>query len=151
MELPQLGTIEGYFRQGLDWNRDFPIYSILESRGIVPGAFYTHFEVYSVIKDALEGRNPGVQCYHDAEARTFNLGQIHICFDKELRLADCDGIHGGLNNGCPGEDGMLYYPMDKDIIKTNSAAQWHYSSVNGVTIITVMVIATIIVASKLRA
>ncbi len=60
------------------------------------------------MESELGGKNPSIQCEFDEERRTKTLAQIHICFDKQLRLADCDGISGGLNINCPRKDKFLY-------------------------------------------
>ncbi len=60
------------------------------------------------MESELEGKNPAVQCEYDDERRTKTLSQIYICFDKRLRVTDCNGIAGGINLGCPKKQKFLY-------------------------------------------
>ena len=99
---------EEYFRQGLRWHREYPLAEILGSAGVIPGGNYTWLEVFKAVESELDGKNPAVQCEYDEVAKTRTLSQILICFDKRLRVVDCDGIAGGINIGCPRRDKFLY-------------------------------------------
>ncbi|XP_058451709.1 ribonuclease Oy [Malaya genurostris] len=89
--LDQLSTEDKYFGQGLSWLQQHSMADVLNEGGITPGANHTVIEIHNVLMDRLQ-KNAAIECYHDKETKSQFLNEIRICFNKNLELADCDGI-----------------------------------------------------------
>lgn len=80
-----------YFGQGLSWFQTYAMGPLLERSGIKPDdsvyVGHLHNSIYGVLKV-----NPVIECYHETGKQY--ITEIRICFDKELKLQDCDGAIG---------------------------------------------------------
>lgn len=103
---------EYYFGQGLSWFQTYAMGPLLERAGIKPDdSVYVgqmHNSIYGVLKT-----NPVIECYHET-GKQF-ITEIRICFDKQLKLRDCDGAVGGQT----GVEYNTYRSMSKGSMITN--------------------------------
>jgi len=90
-QLQQLDTESKYFGQGLVWLQQHSMSSLLSQANILPGGSYDIKEVYKALQKSL-GINPAISCVKDHVSGNSYIFEIRICFDKELKLANCDGI-----------------------------------------------------------
>lgn len=91
--LPQLNSITNYFRQGLEWNRDYKLNEILANSKITPGPVgYTVEQIYDAVKCYINV-NPMIQCITDPHTKESLISEIRICFNKTLELIDCDSTN----------------------------------------------------------
>jgi len=88
--LPELSTEVKYFSKGLSWSDEYEMSAILKKAGIVPGQAYEPHLVFNSVKKVL-GKNPHIACFDDKKRGVSFLMEIRICFDKSLKLVDCDG------------------------------------------------------------
>lgn len=90
-QVAQFHSEEYYFGQGLSWFQNYAMGPLLERSGIKPDdSVYVgqmHTSIYSVLRT-----NPVIECYHET-GKQF-ITEIRICFDKNLKLRDCDGAVG---------------------------------------------------------
>lgn len=100
--LPQLNSVTNYFRQGLEWNKEFDIADILSKNKIVPNdQGYDIQDIYNTIKNEI-GKNPMVSCVVDGKSKQSLIDEVRICFNKSLDLIDCDvakSVFSGLSVG----------------------------------------------------
>ncbi|XP_041602088.1 ribonuclease T2 [Vulpes lagopus] len=127
-QLDALNSQKKYFGGSLDLYRDLNLNSMLQKLGIKPSINY--YQV-SDIKDALAGIYgviPKIQCLPPQQGEEVQtIGQIELCFTKELRLRNCTepGEPGGPGGPAPRgprtgvsggtglevcEDGPAFYP-----------------------------------------
>ncbi|XP_021549201.1 ribonuclease T2 isoform X2 [Neomonachus schauinslandi] len=117
-QVDALNSQKKYFGGSLDLYRGLELNSMLQKLGIKPSINYYQI---SDIKDALAsiyGVVPKVQCLPPKQGEEVQtIGQIELCFTKELRLRNCTepGEPGGPRGaGGPGlevcEDGPAFYP-----------------------------------------
>lgn len=90
-QLPQLNTEASYFGQGLIWLQQYSMSSLLSQANILPGGSYDIKDIYKVLRTLL-GFNPAISCVKDHVSGNTYLFEIRICFDKELKVTNCDGI-----------------------------------------------------------
>ncbi|XP_016062987.1 PREDICTED: ribonuclease T2 isoform X2 [Miniopterus natalensis] len=99
-QLDALNSQRKYFGEGLDLYRGLALNSVLQKLGIVPSGG-NYYQV-SDIRDALAsvyGVIPKVQCLPPEQGQEVQmLGQIELCFTKDLQLRNCTE---------PGEPGAL--------------------------------------------
>lgn len=91
--LAGLHSEDYYFGQGIAWFQSYAMGKLLEDAGIKPNDSVYVGQIHKGIFQAL-GKNPVIECYHDAREKKQLLTEIRICFDKDLRLRDCDGAVG---------------------------------------------------------
>nr|XP_035958525.1 ribonuclease T2 isoform X1 [Halichoerus grypus]XP_035958526.1 ribonuclease T2 isoform X1 [Halichoerus grypus] len=117
-QVDALNSQKKYFGGSLDLYRGLELNSMLQKLGIKPSINYYQI---SDIKDALAsiyGVVPKVQCLPPKQGEEVQtIGQIELCFTKELRLRNCTepgeprGAGGAAGPGlevC--EDGPAFYP-----------------------------------------
>lgn len=63
----------------------------MAQNGIVPGGTYQAQRISDVIKSKIN-TNPVLQCVVDHETKEILISSVEICFDKNLKLADCDSV-----------------------------------------------------------
>ena len=101
-----------YFGQGLSWYQTYAMGPLLQGAGIKPDhpvyAGQMHNSIYSVLKT-----NPVIECYH--EKGTQYITEIRICFDKDLKLRDCDGAVSVMT----GVEYKSYHSKQKGTMITN--------------------------------
>jgi ribonuclease T2 len=95
-QLPLLDNENKYFGQGLKWLQQFSMSSFLSQANILPGASYSLEQIHKVLKSMLNA-NPVIECIHDKSSNKSLLFEIRICFSKDLKLVDCDGVSSNLN------------------------------------------------------
>ncbi|CAH2108606.1 unnamed protein product [Euphydryas editha] len=124
-----------YFSFGIDLLQNFSMTNILQSENIVPSNTkeYSVVEINNAIKQKL-GVDPAIEC--KKENGESYLAEIRICFTKDFKITNCDGImtrkvvdyHSVLTN-CNLSKKILY-PHYKDksfyvqIYKLISWLQW---------------------------
>lgn len=72
--VPKLSTEFQYFNQGLEWMKDYNMYSVLEKAGVTPGSQYNITKIWDGVQNVL-GKNPQVACYQDV---SFSRGMSFI-------------------------------------------------------------------------
>uniref|UniRef100_A0A336MN48 CSON014506 protein n=1 Tax=Culicoides sonorensis TaxID=179676 RepID=A0A336MN48_CULSO len=90
-QLPILDNENKYFGQGLKWLQKYSMSTLLAQANIIPGSAYQLEEIYNGLKQVL-GTDFALECMHDRQSGKSYLIEIRICFTKELKLTDCDGI-----------------------------------------------------------
>lgn len=90
-QLPVLDNENKYFGQGLKWLQQYSMSTLLTQAKIQPGGSYKLEEIYEGLKSVL-GYDFAVECMHDKQSGKNFLIEIRICFTKDLKLTDCDGI-----------------------------------------------------------
>lgn len=108
--LAQLNTENKYFGQGLSWLQQHSMADVLTEGGITPGGNYTVVNIHKVLTDRFQ-KNIAIECYHDRETKLQFLNEIRVCFNKDLELADCDGILS--------EEVVIDYPTGKLLTNCN--------------------------------
>lgn len=80
-----------YFSLGIDWLQKFSMNNILQSGNIVPSNTneYSVVEINNAIKAKL-GVDPAIEC--KKENGESYLSEIRICFTKDFKITNCDGI-----------------------------------------------------------
>lgn len=63
-QLPQLSTEFTYFLQGLNWNSEYNVTTMLQESDIVPGKTYNISTIWSAVKKSI-GKNPHLACFND--------------------------------------------------------------------------------------
>lgn len=94
--IPELGNENKYFGQGLSWLQQYTMSSLLPKANIVPDQEYHVADIYNAVKKLLN-KNPAIHCVVDRETHESYLSEIRICFDKGLKLVDCDGVVKSIN------------------------------------------------------
>lgn len=62
--LPSLNSELQYFKQGLDWSKQYQLTDLLNKGGIVPNKSYPVTQFWHTLKTGL-GKNPFIDCYVD--------------------------------------------------------------------------------------
>lgn len=89
--LPELDSIQNYFQQGLDWNKEYNLANILAQGKIVPGTDgYTIDQIYNAVKSYTK-KDLTIQCVVDRKTKESMISEIRICFNKSLEVIDCEG------------------------------------------------------------
>lgn len=92
-QLPQLDTENKYFGQGLAWIQQYSMSSLLSQANIYPGSAYP-LDQFSKALRLMLNTTPAIGCVKDHATGTEYLFEIKICFGKDFKLTDCDGIVG---------------------------------------------------------
>lgn len=91
--LPPFHSENYYFGQGLSWLQTYSMGALLRQGGITPDtSVYVgqmHNTIYGVLKT-----NPVIECLHERGKQY--ITEIRICFDKDLKLRDCNGAVGAV-------------------------------------------------------
>lgn len=90
-QLQILDNENKYFGQGLKWLQKYSMSTLLSQANIQPGGSYQVEQIYDGLKSVL-GTDFAVECMHDKQSGKSYLIEIRICFTKDLKLTDCDGI-----------------------------------------------------------
>ncbi|RZB39927.1 Ribonuclease T2 domain containing protein [Asbolus verrucosus] len=110
--LPQLNSVTNFFKQGLQWNQDYNLATILTKNEIVPNQQgYNISDIYNAIKTTIN-KNPTVECVVDGKSKQSLISEIHICFNKSLDLIDCNITkqqEGDILSNCNGKDNVMYF------------------------------------------
>ncbi|XP_051174778.1 ribonuclease Oy-like [Leptopilina boulardi] len=88
--LEKMNTQEKYFQMGLNLFNKYDMKNILAKVNIVPGNSYPLNMILDGIKKILN-INAQVTCAENT--KTNDILEIKICFDKQLKLTNCDGIY----------------------------------------------------------
>ncbi|XP_045494672.1 ribonuclease Oy [Colias croceus] len=103
-----------YFSMGLDWLEKYSMGKILNDANISPSNSkdYHITEINNAIKSALN-IDPAIEC-RKIDGQSF-ITEIRICFTKDLKLSDCDGVLGRRTIGqdsiitnCDGSKNIVY-------------------------------------------
>ncbi|XP_045768089.1 ribonuclease Oy [Maniola jurtina] len=114
-----------YFSKGLDWLGQYSMSEILQSKNIVPSNTqqYSVVDINNAIKEKL-GVDPVIECKkEDGESY---ISEIRICFTKNLKPTDCDGVVTGMD--VDGQTILTNCDMSENITYP------HYGSSNNLTI-----------------
>lgn len=90
--LPPFHSENYYFGQGLSWLQIYAMGTLLSKAGIEPDTQLYVGNIHNGIYGELKV-NPVIECLHEAGGKQF-ITEIRLCFDKELKLRDCDGAVG---------------------------------------------------------
>lgn len=93
-----------YFGQGLAWLQLHTMTDLLAKANIVPDQQYNIAELNAGIRSVLD-HNPSIHCIHEKHTGEIYLAEIRICFNKELELIDCDGVH--FDSGFQSRNGII--------------------------------------------
>lgn len=96
-QLPQLDNENKYFGQGLAWLQQYSMSSLLSQANIQPGSAYEIQRLAKVLRTMLN-HTVAIGCVKDHTTGTSYLFEIKVCFTKDLKLTDCDGIKGSLKD-----------------------------------------------------
>ncbi|XP_057594762.1 ribonuclease T2 isoform X2 [Hippopotamus amphibius kiboko] len=105
-QLDALSSQRKYFGKSLDLYKELALNSTLQKLGIKPSTYYQ----ISDIKDALVsvyGVVPKVQCLPKQGEEPQLLGQIEVCFSRDLQLQNCVE---------PGQPAGLGLEICKDVV-----------------------------------
>ncbi|XP_050425399.1 uncharacterized protein LOC126836223 isoform X2 [Adelges cooleyi] len=111
MSIPVLDSEFKYFKQGLDWNKQYPLNDILSQGSIKPNGTYPMIQFWQTLKNGL-GKRPFIDCFTDKTTKITYIDEVRLCFDKSLSLIDCDRFkkqNDKPNTNCP-KDQQIYYP-----------------------------------------
>lgn len=75
MSLPTLNTELKYFKQGLDWSKQYPLSDILFQGDIKPNGTYPVVQFWHTLKTRL-GKNPRIECFVDSVCIIF---KVNLC------------------------------------------------------------------------
>ncbi|KAJ8721273.1 hypothetical protein PYW07_002048 [Mythimna separata] len=97
-----------YFSKGIEWSKKYPyIMETLNAAGIFPDdAKKFSAEEFAAAVKARTKKDPMISCLA-VDGVTY-LEEIHLCFDKQLNLIDCDTV---TNEYCDIADGIIF-PAD---------------------------------------
>ncbi|XP_014613613.1 PREDICTED: ribonuclease Oy [Polistes canadensis] len=105
--LPELNTELKYFQKGLELLDIYDMKNVLGKRNILPGSSYAVQDILNAIKKII-GTTAEIGCVHNKEKNEAYIFEIRICFDKNLRLIDCDGINGFPYDTCKKFTQVIY-------------------------------------------
>lgn len=113
---PEMNSVINYFKQGLEWNKQYRLSDILGQSKIFPGkAGYTPQQISDGVKSVTK-TNPIVQCVTDKHTKESMISEIRICFNKSLELIDCDHTSPSNNflsdsiiSNCNHKKEVMYY------------------------------------------
>ncbi|XP_068632735.1 ribonuclease Oy [Battus philenor] len=122
-----------YFTMGLNWIRKFMMYNILQEASITPSNSnqYSVLDIHNAVKNRL-GINPMIECRKEDDKSY--LGEIRICFTKDLELRDCNGVSSKetmigrdvVLTNCNASQGVIYLqsPSDKIYVHLYRLISW---------------------------
>ncbi|XP_050524773.1 uncharacterized protein LOC126896220 isoform X2 [Daktulosphaira vitifoliae] len=108
--LPALDTELKYFQQALNWSIEYPLNNLLAKGGIQTDGSYPLAQYWQTLITAL-GKRPFIDCYTDKKNHVVYIDEVRICFNKLLKLIDCDSFRHHNDKpytNCP--DNNIYYP-----------------------------------------
>jgi len=92
IQLEPLNTELKYFKQGLLFNQQYDITSILSGAGINPGSSYTGDDIMNAVQKTIK-KWPAISCVkndqHVSTEENLLLSQISICMDTSFNVIDC--------------------------------------------------------------
>ncbi|CAH1397864.1 unnamed protein product [Nezara viridula] len=100
--LPVIETQYQYFKQALDWVRQYEMGEIFRTSGIVPGGDYSFNDITEAIRRVIN-KTPQVICYYNRNKPSIIL-EVRICFSQSLQLVDCNNYSNCDRNK------MIHYP-----------------------------------------
>lgn len=80
-----------YFQMGLNFLDKYDMKNILAKVNITPGNSYPVKTILNGIKNILDV-NAQIMCVKNPKTHESYIFEIRICFDKQLKLTNCDGI-----------------------------------------------------------
>ncbi|XP_023955133.2 ribonuclease Oy [Bicyclus anynana] len=80
-----------YFSMGLEWLQQYSMSNILQSNNIVPSNTqqYAIEDINKAVKEKL-GVDPVIECKKE-DGENY-ISEIRICFTKDLKITNCDGV-----------------------------------------------------------
>ncbi|XP_046828105.1 ribonuclease Oy [Vespa crabro] len=105
--LPALNSELKYFQKGLELLDIYDMKHVLGKINIVPGRSYAIEDISNGIKKII-GKTAEIVCAHNEEKEEEYIYEIRICFDKTLKLIDCDGINGFPASTCRDSTQVIY-------------------------------------------
>ncbi|KAL7639355.1 UNVERIFIED_CONTAM: hypothetical protein RMT77_009856 [Armadillidium vulgare] len=116
-EIKTLDSEFNYFSKGLELVVIYDYVSVLAISKIFPSDDnpYLFEDIYSALKNFLK-KVPIVDCTYNPHLQRHELSQIKVCFDRSLRLIDCDELEAFQNDlellknhgNCPKD--KVFYP-----------------------------------------
>lgn len=99
-QLTALDNENKYFGQGLKWLEQFSMSALLSKSNIVPGNSYPLEHIANELRNLLKF-SPVIECRTEKETGRSLLFEIRLCFTKDLKLTNCDGVQSmlGQNQG----------------------------------------------------
>lgn len=70
LSLPSLNSELKYFKQGLDWSKNYTLSDLLDKGGIKPNGTYPVNQFWHTLKQEL-GKNPRIDCFIEKVCCTF--------------------------------------------------------------------------------
>ncbi|XP_022174441.1 uncharacterized protein LOC111036643 isoform X2 [Myzus persicae] len=99
-----------YFKQGLEWSKQYPLTNLLEQGGIKPNGSYPVNQIWHTLRTGL-GKNPHIDCYYESRTNKPYIDEVRLCFNKSLALVDCDPFRRNSNRpstNCPLDKEIFY-------------------------------------------
>lgn len=90
-QLPALSTEQKYFAEGLALLSQYDMKNVLASSNILPGSKHLANDLFNAVQNVL-GKHPVIVCRKDKETGQSYLFEIRICFDKAMKLINCDQV-----------------------------------------------------------
>ncbi|XP_033225200.1 ribonuclease Oy-like [Belonocnema kinseyi] len=101
-----MSTEKKYFQKGIDLLDEYDMKNVLGKASIYPGNQYPVEQILDGIKKILDV-NAQVMCVKHPKTHVSYIFEIRICFDKTLKLVDCDGIVG-FPTDCSHSEDVIY-------------------------------------------
>ena len=107
----------------LEWQKTYDIHAILSANGITPGGRYQPHLILDTVgkylgKTGSGTINPAMTCRKEHGYPDHLIYEMVICFDKELKLMNCDNVAAGTYDGCPHhDDSFIMYPQAQNLGK----------------------------------
>ncbi|XP_012258433.2 ribonuclease Oy-like [Athalia rosae] len=89
--LPELDSELKYFKKGLELQREYDMTHVLAKCNILPGKKYEVQAILDCVNRIL-GHTAQVECVTNSKTHESLLFEIRICFDKSLKLIDCNDV-----------------------------------------------------------
>lgn len=90
--LPKLSNELLYFQQGLEWIQKYNMKTVLSQQNVIPNEQgYSVQKFFDSVKSVLK-KTAIIQCVVDKNTKLSLVSEIRICFDKSLKLMDCDTV-----------------------------------------------------------
>ncbi|KAL5233883.1 hypothetical protein ACI65C_001293 [Semiaphis heraclei] len=89
--LPALGSEFKYFYQGIEWSEKYNMRDVLDKSNVKINSTLNVADYWKAVKSVLK-TNAWIECATKHDTKEQMLAEIRICFDKTLKLIDCDGI-----------------------------------------------------------
>ncbi|VVC38408.1 Ribonuclease T2, His active site 1,Ribonuclease T2-like,Ribonuclease T2, His active site 2 [Cinara cedri] len=94
LTLPSLNSEFEYFNQGIKWSEMYNMKDILEKGDIkVNDTTSLVTDYWKAIESVLK-TNAWIECAFKSDTKQQMLLEIRICFDKSLKMVNCNGICG---------------------------------------------------------